>query len=116
MKKIVIFASGSGSNAEKIALHFKNNTNKNVVGILTNNPDAKVIERAKTVSYTHLDVYKRQAAALAGVIVSEGSDGTMQNYPFLGIVVVASMLITIGMMYILNRQIQKKQLNKSQID
>lgn len=56
------------------------------------------------------------AAALAGVIVSEGSDGTMQNYPFLGIVVVASMLITIGMMYILNRQIQKKQLNKSQID
>lgn len=53
------------------------------------------------------------AAALAGVIVSEGSDGTMQNYPFLGIVVVASMLITIGMMYILNRQIQKKQLNKS---
>lgn len=47
MKKIVIFASGSGSNAEKIALHFKNNTNKNVVGILTNNPDAKVLERAK---------------------------------------------------------------------
>ncbi|MFN3488106.1 MAG: MFS transporter [Emticicia sp.] len=53
------------------------------------------------------------AAALAGVIVSEGSDGTMQNYPFLGIVVVVSMLITIGMMYILNRQIQRKQLNKS---
>ncbi len=53
------------------------------------------------------------AAALAGVIVSEGSDGTMQNYPFLGIVVVASMIITIGMMYILNRQIQKQQLNKS---
>ncbi|WP_064197480.1 MULTISPECIES: MFS transporter [Emticicia] len=52
------------------------------------------------------------AAALAGVIVSEGSDGTMQNYPFLGIVVVASMIITIGMMYVLNRQIQKKQLNK----
>lgn len=50
------------------------------------------------------------AAALAGVIVSEGSDGTMQNYPFLGIVVVASMLITIGMMYILNRHIQKKTI------
>ncbi|MFY7912271.1 MAG: MFS transporter [Emticicia sp.] len=50
------------------------------------------------------------AAALAGVIVSEGSDGTMQNYPLLGMVVVASMLITIGMMYILNRQIQKKTI------
>ncbi|MDZ7934023.1 MAG: MFS transporter [Emticicia sp.] len=48
------------------------------------------------------------AAALAGVIVSEGSDGTMQNYPLLGIVVVAAMIITIGMMYILNRQIQKR--------
>ena len=47
MKKIVIFASGSGSNAEKIILHFKNNSQGTVVGILTNNPNAKVIERAK---------------------------------------------------------------------
>ena len=47
MKKIVIFASGSGSNAEKIIVHFKNNSLGTVVGILTNNPNAKVIERAK---------------------------------------------------------------------
>lgn len=47
MKKIVIFASGSGSNAEKIILHFKNNSQGNVVGILTNNLHAKVLEKAK---------------------------------------------------------------------
>jgi phosphoribosylglycinamide formyltransferase 1 len=47
MKKIVIFASGSGSNAEKIILHFKNSSQGNVVAILTNNPHAKVLEKAK---------------------------------------------------------------------
>ncbi len=43
---IAIFASGSGSNAEKIAKHFKNNSKINVSLILTNNKDAGVIERA----------------------------------------------------------------------
>lgn len=47
MKKIVIFASGSGSNAEKIILHFKNSTLGNVVAVFTNNLHAKVLEKAK---------------------------------------------------------------------
>ncbi len=47
MKKIVIFASGSGSNAEKIVLHFKNSTAISVIGIVTNNSSAKVLEKAK---------------------------------------------------------------------
>lgn len=47
MKKIVIFASGSGSNAEKIILHFKNSIQGNVVGVFTNNMNAKVLQRAK---------------------------------------------------------------------
>lgn len=47
MKKIVIFASGSGSNAEKIILHFKNNRFVNVVAIATNNLHAKVLDVAK---------------------------------------------------------------------
>lgn len=46
MKKIVIFASGSGSNAENIILHFKNNSQVNVVAVFTNNPNAKVLEKA----------------------------------------------------------------------
>ena len=47
MKKIVLFASGNGSNAEKIILHFKKTTLANVVTIFTNNPDAKVLKKAK---------------------------------------------------------------------
>ena len=47
MRKIVIFASGSGSNAEKIILHFKNSILGNVVGVFTNNPHAKVIQHAQ---------------------------------------------------------------------
>lgn len=47
MKKIVIFASGNGSNAENIILHFNKNNSKNVVAIFTNNLHAKVLEKAK---------------------------------------------------------------------
>ena len=46
MKKIVIFASGSGTNAEKIILHFKNKSQGNVVAVFANNLNAKVLERA----------------------------------------------------------------------
>jgi phosphoribosylglycinamide formyltransferase-1 len=46
MKKIVIFASGAGSNAENIILHFKNNSKASVVAVFSNNKNAKVIEKA----------------------------------------------------------------------
>ena len=46
MKKIVVFASGSGSNAEKIVLHFKEKESAKVVKIFSNNPKAKVLDRA----------------------------------------------------------------------
>jgi phosphoribosylglycinamide formyltransferase-1 len=45
-KRIAIFASGSGSNAQKIMEHFKRNTDAEVVLILTNNPQAYVLQRA----------------------------------------------------------------------
>lgn len=47
MKKIVIFASGSGTNAENIIKHFKSTNAGTVVSVFTNNPKAYVIERAK---------------------------------------------------------------------
>jgi phosphoribosylglycinamide formyltransferase 1 len=47
MKKIVIFASGSGTNAENIIKYFENKTLATVVAVFTNNAKAKVIERAK---------------------------------------------------------------------
>lgn len=45
MNKIVILASGSGSNAENIINYFKNSTNAKVLCVLTNNSSAGVITR-----------------------------------------------------------------------
>lgn len=45
-KRIAIFASGSGSNAENIYDYFKSNDKVEISLILTNNSTAKVIERA----------------------------------------------------------------------
>ena len=47
MKRIAIFASGSGSNAQKIAEYFSARTDVEVSLILTNNPEAGVIQRAR---------------------------------------------------------------------
>ena len=47
MKHIALFASGSGSNAEKIADYFVDNANVTITLILSNNPKAGVIERAR---------------------------------------------------------------------
>lgn len=45
-KRIAIFASGSGSNAQKILEHFKRSTVAEVVLILSNNPQSYVLQRA----------------------------------------------------------------------
>ncbi|SMO64313.1 formyltetrahydrofolate-dependent phosphoribosylglycinamide formyltransferase [Solitalea koreensis] len=46
MKRIAIFASGSGSNAQKIIEHFKKNPEVEVSIVLANRPDAYVLQRA----------------------------------------------------------------------
>lgn len=45
-KRIAIFASGSGSNAQKIMEHFRYDDQAEVALVLTNNPDAYVLQRA----------------------------------------------------------------------
>ncbi len=45
-KRIAIFASGSGSNAQKIMEYFKNSDSIEIGLVLTNNPDAYVLQRA----------------------------------------------------------------------
>lgn len=45
-KRIAIFASGSGSNAQKIMEHFKYANTAEVTLVLSNNPDAYVLQRA----------------------------------------------------------------------
>jgi phosphoribosylglycinamide formyltransferase-1 len=47
MKNIIIFASGSGSNAENIANYFKDNSKIKVKAVFTNNANAGVIEKMK---------------------------------------------------------------------
>ena len=47
MKRIVIFASGSGSNAENLIKFFQNSDSTSVVQVLTNNQHAKVLDRCK---------------------------------------------------------------------
>jgi phosphoribosylglycinamide formyltransferase-1 len=45
-KRVAIFASGSGSNAQKLMEHFKNSSEVEIALVLTNNPDAYVLQRA----------------------------------------------------------------------
>lgn len=45
--RIAIFASGSGSNAEEIIKYFSNHSDISVDLLLSNNPDAFALERAK---------------------------------------------------------------------
>jgi phosphoribosylglycinamide formyltransferase-1 len=46
-KRIILFASGNGSNVENICNFFEQNPSVSIVGVFTNNPKAGVIERAK---------------------------------------------------------------------
>jgi len=47
MYNIAIFASGNGSNAQRISEYFIENENVHIALILSNNPNAFVLERAK---------------------------------------------------------------------
>jgi len=62
MKNLVVFASGSGSNAEQIIRFFLNRDDARVTGVLSNNSDAFVHERARalgvrSVTFTRSDFY-----------------------------------------------------------
>ena len=58
MKRIVIFASGSGTNAENLIKFFHNSDHASVIQILTNNPHAKVLDRAKKLHVSALSFNK----------------------------------------------------------
>lgn len=49
-KRIVIFASGNGSNAQNIIEYFSSKDSATVVQVLSNKKDAKVLARAKTLN------------------------------------------------------------------
>lgn len=54
MKRIIIFASGSGSNAENIIKYFKDSTSITVAKVLTNNQHAKVLNRCEQLNIKSL--------------------------------------------------------------
>lgn len=60
MKRIVIFASGSGTNAENIIRYFQKSPEAHVVLVLSNKKDAKVLERAKKHNIKPLYFNKKQ--------------------------------------------------------
>ncbi|OUR93172.1 phosphoribosylglycinamide formyltransferase [Flavobacteriales bacterium 34_180_T64] len=58
MKRIVIFASGSGTNAENLIEFFHNRDNASVIQVLSNNSHAKVLDRAKKLEVSALSFNK----------------------------------------------------------
>ncbi len=62
MKRIVIFASGNGSNAENLIKFFHNRDNVSVIQVLTNNPRAKIIDRCNSLNVSCL-CFNREAFA-----------------------------------------------------
>lgn len=54
MKRIVVFASGSGTNAENLIKYFNNRDIGSVIQVLTNNPYAKVLDRCKNLKISAL--------------------------------------------------------------
>ena len=59
MKRLVIFASGSGTNAENIANYFKKSADTEVVLVLSNNPTAGVLQRAKQLNLNAITFNKK---------------------------------------------------------
>ena len=47
MSKIVLFASGSGTNVENIVRYFQSNSEVEITFVFTNKKDARVLERCK---------------------------------------------------------------------
>jgi phosphoribosylglycinamide formyltransferase-1 len=77
MIKIAIFASGSGSNAERITEYFNANDHVEVSLILTNNPAAGVIERAQRLNIPTLIFNKKlfaQTDKIVEILQSQGID------------------------------------------
>ena len=69
MKRIVIFASGSGTNAENLIKFFHNRENASVIQVLTNNPHAKVIERCNALNTSCLS-FNRTAFYKTNIVLN----------------------------------------------
>ena len=96
MKHIVLFASGSGSNAEKIIKHFQKSSFGKVVAVFSNKAEAGVLEKSKkyeipTIVFLKEDLSERKVLdelkifqpdliVLAGFLL-KFPQNIIQNYP-----------------------------------
>lgn len=69
MKRIVVFASGSGTNAENIIKFFNHTKTARVTQVLCNNEHAKVFERCKNLNISCLH-FKKEAFSMSDFILN----------------------------------------------
>lgn len=96
MKRIVIFASGSGSNAEQIINYFKNSASAQVIKVLSNKEGAGIFERCKRLEvpcelfsrndFSHSDVVLNQLKKEVDCIILAGflwkiPESIVQSFP-----------------------------------
>lgn len=67
-KRIVIFASGNGTNTQNVIQYFQQSNVAEVVHVLTNKKDAKVLARAKTLNITASSFSKIELLSEEGVL------------------------------------------------
>ena len=67
-KRIVIFASGNGTNAENIIKYFQRSQFAEVVLLLSNKKDAKVLERANNLNVNTLCFSKEELSSENGIL------------------------------------------------
>ena len=77
MKRLAIFASGNGSNAQAIADFFSESSDAQVVLILSNRKDAFVIQRAKALNipvrvFNRVDFYETEVITRLMIAASAG--------------------------------------------
>jgi phosphoribosylglycinamide formyltransferase 1 len=68
ISRLAIFASGNGTNAEAIFKHFQNHSTIKVEQLLTNNPTAAVLDKAKNFEITSIVFTKSQFSERAEVL------------------------------------------------
>jgi phosphoribosylglycinamide formyltransferase-1 len=67
MKKIIILASGSGTNAQAIIEYFKDSNDIQIAAVLSNKRDAQVLERATNAGIAAMS-FNKSAFAKAGLL------------------------------------------------
>ena len=80
MKKIAVFASGSGSNAERLVDFFKTRTDAKVTMIVCNKPEAGVVSRAHRLRIPLVLISKRsfyESDSLLYTLKQEGVDAIL---------------------------------------